>query len=165
MLDAAARSRDKQANFGGPVFAAPLSSGDSDGMIDEQSALIYTMVLVSASDSDMTDAEVGMIGDIVQHLPAFEGFDANQLPNVASMCVDLLSGENGLDHTLEVIATALPDYLRETAYALACDIVAADGEASQEELRLLELMRHRFEMERLVAAAIERGARARFAHI
>jgi len=132
-------------------------------MIDQNSALIYTMVLVSASDSDMTDAELGMIGDIVRHLPVFEGFDAKQLPNVASMCVDLLSGENGLDHTLEVIAGALPERLRETAYALACDVVAADGNASQEELRLLELLRHRLEMERLVAAAIERGARARFA--
>jgi hypothetical protein len=79
------------------------------------------------------------------------------------MCVDVLSGENGLDHTLEVIAGALPERLRETAYALACDIVAADGNASQEELRVLELLRHRMEMERLVAAAIERGARARFA--
>jgi tellurite resistance protein len=133
-------------------------------MIDAQSALIYTMVLASASDSDMTDAELGMIGDIVQHLPIFNGFDANGLPDVASRCVDLLSGANGLDHTLEVIASALPERLRETAYALACDIVAADGAASQEELRLLELLRHRFDIERLVAAAIERGARARFAH-
>jgi tellurite resistance protein len=134
-------------------------------MIDQQSALIYTMVLVSASDSDMTDAELGMIGDIVRHLPVFEGFNVNELPDVAGMCVDLLSGENGLDHTLQVISEVLPARLRETAYALACDIVAADGEASQEELRLLELLRHRFEMERLVAAAIERGARARFAYI
>ena len=77
--------------------------------------------------------------------------------------VDVLSGENGLDDTLDDIATALPDRLRETAYALACDVVAADGNASQEELRVLELLRHRLEVERLVAAAIERGARARFA--
>jgi len=48
------------------------------------------------------------------------------------------------------------------AYAIACDLVASDGEASQEELRLIELIRHRLNLERLVAAAIERGARARF---
>lgn len=132
-------------------------------MIDQQTALIYTMVLVSASDSDMTDAELGMIGDIVQHLPVFEGFDPENLPKAAGMCVDVLSGENGLDDTLDDIAAALPDRLRETAYALACDVVAADGNASQEELRVLELLRHRLGMERLTAAAIERGARARFA--
>ena len=40
-------------------------------------------------------------------------------------------------------------------------IQGADGEASQDELRLLEMLRHRLEIERLVAAAIERGAQAR----
>ena len=38
---------------------------------------------------------------------------------------------------------------------------AADGLATQEELRLLELLRHRLDVGRLEAAAIERGARAR----
>ncbi len=132
-------------------------------MIDQQAALIYTMVLVSAADSNMTDAEIGMIGDLVRHLPVFEGFDIEKLPATAKVCADLLAGENGLDHTVEVIRGGLPEALRETAYALACDIVAADGEANQEELRVLELLRHRLDIERLPAAGIERGARARFA--
>ena len=37
----------------------------------------------------------------------------------------------------------------------------ADGQASQEELRLLEMVRHSLDIDRLVAAGIERGARAR----
>ena len=56
----------------------------------------------------------------------------------------------------------MPAKLRETAYAIACDVAAADGEASQEELRVLELIRHRLDIERLIAAGIERGAKARF---
>jgi hypothetical protein len=52
--------------------------------------------------------------------------------------------------------------LRETAYAIACDLVAADGEASQEELRIIELIRDRLNIDRLIAAAIERSSRARF---
>ena len=132
-------------------------------MIDQQKALVYTMVLISAADSDMTDAELGMIGDIVQHLPVFEGFDPEDLPKVAGTCVDGLAGDDGLDDMLDDIAAALPDRLHETAYALACDVVAADGNATQEELRMLEMLRHRLGIERLIAAAIERGARARFA--
>jgi hypothetical protein len=81
---------------------------------------------------------------------------------VLNDCTELISRENGLEETLTVIKAALPAKLRETAYAIACDLVAADGEASQEELRILELIRHRLNLERLVAAAIERGARARF---
>jgi hypothetical protein len=63
---------------------------------------------------------------------------------------------------LKQIREALPPKLRETAYAIACDVVAVDGEATQEELRILELLRHRLGIDRLVAAGIERGARARF---
>ena len=33
-------------------------------MVSHQTALIYTMVLVSAADGDMTDAELTVIGDI-----------------------------------------------------------------------------------------------------
>jgi hypothetical protein len=132
-------------------------------MIDQQTALVYTMVLASAADSDMTDAELEMIRDIVTHLPVFEGYDAARLPKAANACVDLLAGENGLDAVLDTIRDSLPERLRETAYALACEIVAADREASQEELRLLEMLRYRLDIERLAAAAIERGTRARFA--
>ena len=40
-------------------------------MIDHQAALIYTMVLVSAADRNMSDAEMRIIGDNVRDLPVF----------------------------------------------------------------------------------------------
>ena len=64
-----------------------------------------------------------------------------------------------------MIAAALPERLRETAYALACDVAAADEKVKQEELRLLELLRHGLEINRLKAAAIEFGAGARYASL
>ncbi len=132
-------------------------------MVDPQSALIYTMVLVSASDNDMTDSELQTIGDIVKQLPVFRDFDVAKLPATAQECAKLLGEGNGLENTLELIAGSLPRHLHETAYALACDVAAADGEASQEELRLLQLLRFRLKVRRLEAAAIERGVRARYA--
>jgi len=131
-------------------------------MLDHHSALIYTMVLASAAGSGVTDTELRTIGDIVTHLPIFAGYDSKQLTKTLSACSDLLQKENGLDLALKDIKAALPPRLRETAYALACDIVASDGEASQEELRFLELLRDRLPIERLIGAAIERAARARF---
>jgi len=131
-------------------------------MLDHHRALIYTMVIVSAADSELPDAELRIIGDIVRDLPVFRDFDQGELPRVLNDCTELMSRENGLEETLKAIKGALPAKLRETAYAIACDLVASDGEASQEELRILELIRHRLNLERLVAAAIERGARARF---
>ena len=131
-------------------------------MNEAHSALIYTMVLVSAADRNMTDSELRTIGDIVKHLPIFRDFDPERLAAVAQECATLLNDPKGFDRTLDIIESTLPARLRETAYALACDVAAADGRASQEELRLLEILRHRLEVGRLPAAAIERGARARY---
>ncbi len=131
-------------------------------MLDPHGALICTMVIVSAADSNMTDAELAIIGEIVGHLPVFRDFDRNTLPSVLESCSQLLSQEEGLEDAFAEIGKVLPANLRETAYALACDVAAADGEAAQEELRVLELMRDRLNIDRLIAAGIERGARARF---
>jgi tellurite resistance protein len=134
-------------------------------MIDHHTALIYTMVLASAADGAMSDAELRTIGEVVNYLPIFRDFDADTLPRVAGDCAAILDGEEGLDQVLEVIEGLLPDKLRETAYAIACDVAAADGSVQPEELRLLEMLRDRLRIDRLAAAAIERGARARHAVI
>jgi tellurite resistance protein len=131
-------------------------------MLDPHGALIYTMVIVSAADRDMTDAELAIIGDIVGHLPVFRDFDRTHLPKVLEDCSKMLNRDDGLEEAFAEIKAVLPANLRETAYAIACDVAAADGEASQEELRVLEMMRYRLNIDRLIAAGIERGARARF---
>jgi tellurite resistance protein len=131
-------------------------------MIDHQAALIYTMVLVSAADRAMTDRELQVIGDIVNHLPAFGGYPHQRLSQDLEECARLIGREDGLEEALQAIKAALPEKLYETAYAVACDVAAADGQTSEEELRLLELLQARFDIDPLVAAALERGARARF---
>ena len=130
-------------------------------MADTHSALIYTMVLVSAADRDMTDSELKIMGELVSYLPVFRGYDINSLTKTAQECAELMGDSEGLDKALKIIVDSIPERLRETAYSIACDVAAADGKASQEELRLLELLRHRLAVGRLPAAAIERAARAR----
>ena len=132
-------------------------------MIDPQAALIYIMVMVSAADSDMADAELRIIGDIVNHLPIFADYDKKRLTQDLRACATMLGRDAGLEEALKTVKTAVPPKLRETAYAVACDVAAAGGEVSQETQRLVDLLRQRLTIDRLVAAAIERGARARFA--
>ena len=130
-------------------------------MLEPQSALIYTMVLVSAADGNMSDSEIAQIGDIVRMMPAFSDYDFSGLTQQAADCAEALSEDDGLETTLDQIVSGLPARLAETAYAVACDVAAADGEVTQEEARLLEILRHRLDIDRLAAAAIERGAKAR----
>ncbi len=131
--------------------------------ISHHAALIYTMTMVSAADREMSDNEMRTMGELVRVLPAFEDYDPALLPTTAGTCAELLDDEQGFDRVIALIRAALPPHLRETAYALACDVAASDGRASQEVLRLLEMLRHELEIDRLAAAAIERAARVRFA--
>jgi tellurite resistance protein len=119
------------------------------------------MVLVSAAEGRITDGELEVMGRIVRHLPVFRDFDPNRIAEVCNECVQLLEREDGLDVALGNIAQALTPPLRETAYALACEVAAADGRPEEAELQVLELIRHRLHVDRLIAAAIERGALAR----
>ena len=101
--------------------------------IDHHTALIFTMVLVAAAEGVMTDAELETIGRQVRYLPVFRGFDHDRLPEVGRSCADLLRREDGLDIACDMIAEALSPRLRETAYAVACDVAAADGALAEEE--------------------------------
>jgi tellurite resistance protein len=131
--------------------------------IDPHTALIFTMVLISAAEGEMTDAELDMIGRQVRYLPVFRDFDHQRLTEVGRDCADLLRHDDGLDIATDMIGEALPQPLRETAYAIACDVAAADGTLAEAELEILALLRRRLNVDRLVAAAIERAAYARHA--
>ena len=127
----------------------------------QQEALVYLMVILSASDRDMGDEELARIGAIVRTLPAFRGFEQARTLAVAQDCQRLLQEEAGFSGVLDLIAEALSPELRETAYALAVDIASADLSVKLEEDRLLELLRERFDLDRGTGLAIERAARIR----
>lgn len=129
--------------------------------LDHHDALIYTMVTMSAVDRAMTDAEFSRIGEIVSHLPIFVAYDGDRLVEVSQTCGEILARENGLQQMLQLIRGSLPKKLRETAYAVALEVAAADLDVQPEEMRFLELLRDALELDKLTTAAIERGIRAR----
>ena len=129
--------------------------------LSAQDALVALMVAVSASDEDIRTAELVKITSTVSILPVFVGYDQDRMRQVSQIVFDLFEQEDGLDALFGLIRESLPERLFETAYALACDVAAADGALAETELRLLEEIRHELTIDRLHAAAIERGARAR----
>ncbi|MBB4212354.1 hypothetical protein CCR85_13890 [Rhodothalassium salexigens] len=129
--------------------------------ISPETALVYTMVLVSACDGDMTDSELNRMTFAVGGLPCFASYDKNRLLADSEACTQMLQEDEGLDAVIGLIAEAIDQYHGDLVYAVACEVAAADGHLSQEELRILELIRHELGIDRLTAAAIERGAAAR----
>jgi len=134
---------------------------DFPNSMTPQDALVAVMIAISASNEDIRTAELIKIQSAVNMLPVFADFDVDHLKSISQVVFDLFEQEDGLDALFGLVREALPERLYETAYALACDVAAADGALDEAELRLLEEIRYELNIDRLHAAAIERGARAR----
>ena len=136
-------------------------SQDDVHALSAQDCLLALMIAVSASDEDIRTTELLKIETTVNILPVFADFDQDRIGVISQTVFDLFEQEDGLDALFGLMRDNLPEKLHETAYALACDVAAADGTLQESELRLLEEMRYELNIDRLHAAAIERGARAR----
>ena len=130
--------------------------------ISHHAALVYVMVVVSAADGAMNDKELKAIGDLTRTLPVFNGFDRDRLLILAQDCSSILQEEDGLAAVLGLVKEALLEPLRETAYWLALEIALSDTKVKLEEVRIIEALRRALGLDRLVTAALERGARARY---
>ncbi len=126
-----------------------------------EDTLLAVMIAVSATDNTIRTSELVSIERMVNHLPVFGGYDMDRLKDVSAATFDVLEEEDGLDILWDTVRRNLPERLFDTAYAAACDVAAADGTAREAELRLLADMRYELNIDRLLAAAIEAGARAR----
>lgn len=135
---------------------------DSDPqMLSPQDCLVAVMIAISASDENIRTAELVKIQSAVNMLPVFGAYDIDRINRMSQIVFELFEQEDGLDALFGLVRENLPERLYETAYALACDVAAADGSLAESELRLLEEIRYELNIDRLHAAAIERGARAR----
>lgn len=133
-----------------------------DHPVSPQDTLVAVMIAVTIADENIRTSELVQITNIVNNLPIFSNYDPDRLQLVARMVFEFMDQEDGLDALFGVVRGNLPERLFETAYALACDVAAADGKITEQEGRMLEEIREELAMDRLHAAAIERGARARY---
>ncbi|TIS57967.1 MAG: Tellurite resistance protein TerB [Mesorhizobium sp.] len=130
-------------------------------LLSPHEALIYLMVITSASDRDMTDVELARIGDVIRSWPVFEDFNQDRLVEIAQDCQKKLHEKDGLEGVLARVAEALPERLRDTAYAAAFEVAAIDLEMRLKEVRVLQLIRLKLDLDTLTVAAIARAAKAR----
>ncbi len=134
----------------------------TETILSPQDALVAIMIALSAADESIRTAELVQIANIVENLPIFAAYDQERLSQMGQMVIGLVEQEDGLDQLFALVRRFLPERLWETAYALACDVAAADGRITEPEGRMLEEIRDELAIDRLHAAAIERGARARY---
>ena len=132
------------------------------GTISTEQALIYVMVTMSGVEGKINATELKEIGRVVKSLPIFKNFDTARLTTVAQECGEMLQEPEGLMTVLSLARDQLSPKLRETAYALAVEVAAADLAVGKEELRFLAILRDTLGLDKLVTAALERSVIARY---
>jgi tellurite resistance protein len=132
------------------------------GTISNEQALIYVMVMMSVVEGHINPDEISEIELLIRRLPAFKSFDRARLATIARECGDILEEKEGMKTVLALVTKQLPHRLKETAYALAVEVAASDLVVGKEELRFLAILRDALGLDKLVTAALERSAIARY---
>jgi tellurite resistance protein len=132
------------------------------GTISTEQALIYVMVMMSGVEGRIKPEELAEMELLARTLPVFQRFDRTRLATIVQECGDMLQEPEGLQTVLGLVKDQLPVRLRETAYALAVEVAAADLVVGKEELRFLAILRDALGLDKLATAAIERSAIARY---
>jgi len=118
------------------LFDKILGGGES-GPYSKQEAITGVLLAVVAADGEISPEEVnGLIGAVAR-MKLFRGLSQEQFTSqIRKLQKDLQ--KQGADAVLVKVAAALPAELKEMAFALAADLVFADGTVEAEEKALLE---------------------------
>jgi hypothetical protein len=130
-------------------------------MLSRQAALIYAMVAAAGAAREITAADIAIIGDLVDHLPIFSGIDRQKAVEIATDCSEQRARPDGIDQVSGQVRAALSTRLRQAAYALSCDVIAAGCRSQGDQIEALERIRAQLEVDAASARVVERLARLR----
>ncbi|MCL1466212.1 tellurite resistance TerB family protein [Argonema galeatum] len=93
-------------------------------------------LIAVAADGYMTDSEAQAISTTLSRMQLFRSYPADVMRKMIDRLLGILQRE-GIEVLFNAAITTLPDELKETSFAVATDIVLADGEVTEEEEKLL----------------------------
>ena len=93
-------------------------------------------LIAIAIDGYAADAEIGAINAALSRMQLFRSYPNDVMRKMIDRLLNLLQRQ-GADMLLNAAVTTLPHDLQETAFAMAADIVLADGDVTEEEEALL----------------------------
>lgn len=132
----------------------------SSPTFDVQRAIMTIVVAAVKADGSVSDTERQRLGSFCLGVPVFASNSADQ-DNAVISFADNATEQLG-DSAIEHAANALNPDLRETAFALACDMVLADGILGSSEEAFLAKLAARLRVapaviETLISATIIRN--------
>jgi hypothetical protein len=111
--------------------------GGSSKELTKQEAFAGILLGASACDGHIAQEEVQSLFTTTERMRMFENVSPNKWNSMMDVLLKILK-KSGPLKLVDMCAEALPDGLRQTAFANACDIVLADGVVEDEEKEFLD---------------------------
>jgi uncharacterized membrane protein len=133
---------------GGVQECSQVSLGPAEGFA-------AIMIIVVASDGHIAEEEISLLNATFERMKLFRSYPQDMISRMIDNLSNILRRE-GVAVLFGAAIATLPHELYETAFAIATDIVLADGHISkEEEVLLLSLCRALDLSENLVTQVIE----------
>ncbi|MBI2497147.1 MAG: tellurite resistance TerB family protein [Opitutae bacterium] len=124
------------------LFDKIIGGAAGDRLLNVEEAFAAVLLVAVAADGHVSDEEKREFAAIVNRVQLYRAMNGDQF----SAMMDKLHGlhrREGSERLIERAAQSLPSELRETVFALAADLVLADGSVEADEKTLLELLQSR----------------------
>jgi uncharacterized tellurite resistance protein B-like protein len=122
-----------------------MFGGGESKEITRQEAFAGILLAAAAADGHIADEEARSLWTTIERMNLYEKFTPDRFNKMMDNLLKILK-KGGPELLVDKCVPALPDKLRETAFANACDLVLADGVVEDEEKELIELLQNRLEI-------------------
>jgi hypothetical protein len=120
--------------------------GSGGRELTKQEAFAGILLGASACDGHIADEEVKSLFTTTERMRMFENVSPNKWNSMMDALLKILKKDGPLK-LIDRCSDALPEGLRQTAFANACDIVLADGVVEDEEKEFLDHLQKQLELD------------------
>ena len=135
------------------LFDSFFGGMESPRKLSPQESFAGILLAASACDGHISDEEASNLSAAVGRMKLFQRINEKEFGNVMNKLLGILK-KKGPDFLVEGCCESLPKELVNAAFAIACNIVLADGVVDQEEKDFIEKLRNNLKVEAGTAKAI-----------
>ena len=115
--------------------------GSSTDKLTEAEGMAGIALAAIASDGMITEEEAAGLGTTLSRMKVYGGMSNRDVNKVFEKLIKVARAE-GVDKLLELSSGAVRAELKQTAFAVAADLLMADGHVAPEEKKFLEKIQH-----------------------
>lgn len=134
------------------LFDKVLGTGQIDKLTEAESMAGIALCAIAA-DGQITEEEAAGLGTTLSRMQLFSGMSNRQVNDIFNKLVKVVRAQ-GVDSLLTMSSAAIRADLKPTAFAVAADLIMADGHVAGQEKSFLEKIQKSLAVEDAMALKI-----------